>query len=205
MAKYSTDDFIVMEGSRIYYKQLDNRNYMSPIGFTFSIARFPKVSFFSNTASLPEISLGGAEQSNYLKALTHPGDRLEYGELPIQFLVDEDMLNYSLIHNWMTGLGFPETMQQFIDVTTDENGARDLKLQYSDATLGILNSNYNTIAQIKFWDIYPTSLSSLEFTATDTDINYLVANVTFSYMYYQILDKFGKPLTPDYVNQSLQR
>ena len=191
--------------ANIYYKQLDNRNYMSPIGFEFSIARFPKVSFFSNTASIPEISLGGAEQSNYLKQLMHPGDRVEYGELPIQFLVDEDMLNYTLIHNWMTGLGFPQSMQQFVEWTTDEQGQRDFKLQYSDATLKILNSNYNTISQIKFWDLYPTSLSTLEFTATDTDINYLTANVTFNYLYYQILDKDGQPLSPEFVNQSLQR
>ena len=191
--------------ANIYYKQLDNRNYMSPIGFEFSIARFPKVSFFSNTASIPEISLGGAEQSNYLKQLMHPGDRIEYGELPIQFLVDEDMLNYTLIHNWMTGLGFPQSMQQFVEWTTDEQGQRDFKLQYSDATLKILNSNYNTIAQIKFWDLYPTSLSTLEFTATDTDINYLTANVTFNYLYYQILDKDGQALSPEFVNQSLQR
>ena len=190
--------------ANIYYKQLDNRNYMSPIGFSFSIARFPKVSFFSNTASIPEISLGGASQSNYLKELMHPGDRVEYGELPIQFLVDEDMLNYTLIHNWMVGLGFPESMAQYREWVTNESGQRDEGLQYSDATLKILNSNYNTTAQINFWDLYPTSLSTLEFTATDTDINYLTANVTFSYLYYQILDKDGQPLTPDYVNQSLQ-
>lgn len=177
---------------------------MSPIGFDFSIARFPKVSFFSNSASIPEVSIGGAEQSNYLKSIMHPGDRVEYGDLPIQFLVDEDMLNYTLIHNWITGLGFPESMQQFVDWTTDETGQRDLKLQYSDATLKVLNSNYNTIAQVKFWDLYPTSLSTLEFTATDTDINYLTANVTFNYLYYQILDKDGNELSPDYVNQSLQ-
>lgn len=177
---------------------------MSPIGFDFSIARFPKVSFFSNSASIPEVSIGGAEQSNYLKSIMHPGDRVEYGDLPIQFLVDEDMLNYTLIHNWITGLGFPESMQQFVDWTTDETGQRDLKMQYSDATLKVLNSNYNTIAQVKFWDLYPTSLSTLEFTATDTDINYLTANVTFNYLYYQILDKDGNELSPDYVNQSLQ-
>jgi len=177
---------------------------MSPIGFSFSIARFPKVSFFSNSASIPSISLGGAEQSNYLKSIMHPGDRVEYGELPIDFLVDEDMLNYTLIHNWITGLGFPESTKQFVDVTTDEAGARDMRLQYSDATLKILNSNYNTTAQVKFWDLYPTSLSALDFTATDTDVNYFVASVTFNYLYMQILDKDNQALTPDYVNQALQ-
>ena len=173
---------------------------MSPLGFDFTIARFPKVSFFANTASLPQISLGGAEQANYLKQILHPGDRVEYGELPVQFLVDEDMLNYSLIHNWITGLGFPESMQQFLDITSDEQGDRNMELQYSDASLKILNSNYNVISQLKFWNIFPTSLSSLDFTATDTDVNFFTANVTFTFLYMQILDKDGNALTPDYVD-----
>jgi len=173
---------------------------MSPLGFDFTIARFPKVSFFANTASLPQISLGGAEQSNYLKQLMHPGDRVEYGELPVQFLIDEDMINYTLIHNWMTGLGSPESLRQFLVQTTDDSGDRDLELQYSDASLRILNSNYNTISQLKFWSIFPTSLSSLDFTSTDTDVNYFTANVTFQFLYMQILDKDGKALSPDYVN-----
>lgn len=189
----------------IYYKQLQNRNYMTPIGFEFSIARFPKVSFFSNKATLPEITLGGAEQSNYLKSIMHPGDRLQYGDLTVEFLVDEDLQNYTLIHNWMTGLGFPETTQQFKDLTTDQTGARDEKLQYSDGSLTILNSMYNTIARVKFWDLFPQSLTTLEFNATDTDINYFTASVTFNLLYYQIMDKNNKPLTPDYINQSIQR
>ena len=172
---------------------------MSPIGFTFNIARFPKISFFSNKTTLPGITLEGAEQSNYLKRLMHPGGRIEYSELTVEFLVDEDMINYTLLHNWMTGLGFPETTEQFLDITTNPTGERDLKLEYTDATLGILNSNYNRIVQIKFWDLFPTSLSPLEFTATDTDINYFTAQATFNYLYYQILDKDGNPLTPDYV------
>ena len=173
---------------------------MSPLGFDFSIARFPKVSFFANTASLPQISLGLANQPNYLKAFAQPGDRVEYGELPIQFLIDEDMLNYTLIHNWITGLGFPESCQQFVDITIGRDGGRDLSLQYSDASLSILNSNYNVISQIKFWEIFPTSLSSMDFTATDTDVNYFTANVTFAFTYMQILDKNGQPLSPDYVD-----
>ena len=185
----------------IYYRQLQNRNYMSPIGFLFSLARYPKVSFFSNVATIPAISLGGAEQANYLKQIMHPGDRVEFGELPIEFLVDEDMLNYTTISNWIYGLGFPESMEQFKEYTTNRDGQRDLKLQYSDATLAVLNSNYNEIALVKFWDLYPTSLSALEFNATENDINYFTATVTFNFLYMQILDKDGQPLTPDYVNK----
>ena len=45
----------------------------------------------------------------------------------LRFLVDENMVNYMAIHNWMTGLGFPETTQEFKDLTTEIDGVRDLK------------------------------------------------------------------------------
>ena len=182
--------------ANIFSKQISNRNYMSPLGFDFTIARFPKVAFFAQTATLPELTLGGAKQETYLKEILHPGDRLQYGQLTVNFLVDEDMINYSIIHNWMVGLGFPESTKQFLEWTTDKNGDRDYGLQYSDGSLKILDSNYNTISQIKYWDLFPTSLSALEFTVTDTDVNYLQATVSFNFLYLQILDKVGNPLTP---------
>ena len=190
--------FILFRVSDI--NQLQNRNYLSPVGFTFDIARFRKVTFFSQTATIPEISLGSPEQPSYLKSIMHPGDTLQYGDLPVQFLVDEDMINYTLIHNWMTGLGFPESCQQFLNLTTADDGDRNQLIQYSNATLSVLNSNYNVIANIKFWDLFPSSLSTVEFNASDTDINYVTANATFKYLYYQILDKDGNELSPKYNN-----
>ena len=50
----------------IYDKQIENRNYLSPTGFNFTIQKCPKVSFFSNSAQIPAIDLGVAEQPNYL-------------------------------------------------------------------------------------------------------------------------------------------
>lgn len=175
--------------------EIKNRNYLNPIGFRFTVARFPEIGYFSNRASIPVVSLGVADQPTYLKNIMLPGDKLEFGELPIQFIVDEEMINYALIYNWMNGLGFPESCRQFLDWTADDSGQEDLALQYSDATLAILDSNYNTVAQVKFWDIFPTSLSSLDFDATSTDVVYLTANVTFSFTYMQLLDKNGVPLT----------
>ena len=73
------------------------------------------------------------------------------------------------------------------------------------SSFGLCDHDYNPTVKIKFWDLYPTSLSSLDFTATDTDINYFQASATFNFLYMQILDKDGNALTPDYVNQPLQR
>ena len=106
--------------------------------------------------------------------------------MTIQFLVDENLENYRIVHEWMYGLGFPETAQQFIDVTTDKDNIRDMKEQFADGTLRILNSNFNEVAKVKFLDMFPVSLSSLDFDATQTDVNYFTAQATFKYTVYQL-------------------
>ena len=67
-----------------------------------------------------------------------------------------------------------------------------LDQQFSDASLHILNSNFRDVAIVKFKDLFPVSLSSLEFDASDTDINYFTADVTFKYTIYDILAPDGR-------------
>ena len=183
-----------MSNSGALSNQIGNRNFLAPVGFKFSLSKFPKVSFFSNTARIPDITLGTAIQSTYLKDIDIPGEKLTYGELNVRFLVDENLENYMKIHNWLTGLGFPESAQDFIVKTTNEDGIRDLKEQFSDGSLHILNSNFNDIAVVKFKDLFPVYLTSLEFDATESDVNYFTADVTFKYTVYNIVDPTGKLL-----------
>jgi hypothetical protein len=175
-------------------RQIQNRNFLSPVGFKFTLAKYPKINFFVNSARLPEITLGTAIQPSYLKDLDVPGDKLVYGDFNLRFLVDENMENYMTIHNWLTGLGFPETAQQYKDITTNDDGIRDPKEAFSDGTLRILNSNFRDIAFVKFKDLFPIALSSLEFESSDTDINYFTADVTFKYTVYNVLGTDGDPL-----------
>ena len=174
--------------------QIQNRNFLSPVGFKFTLAKYPKVSFFCNTARIPELNLGTAIQPSYLKDLDVPGEKISYGDFTLSFLVDENLENYMSIHNWITGLGFPETTQQFRDLTTNDDSIRDLKEQYSDGSLSILNSNYRTTANVKFKDLFPVSLTSLEFDATVSDIQYFTAEAVFKYTVYNIVDANGEPL-----------
>ena len=172
--------------------QIQNRNFLSPIGFKFTVSKTPKVNFFCNSARIPEIVLGTAVQPNYLKDIDVPGDKLQYGDFSLRFLVDEQLENYMAIHNWLTGLGFPQTAQEYKDLTADSDNQRDLNEAFSDGSLHILNSNYRNVAVVKFEGMFPTSLSSLEFEATDNDINYFTAEVNFKYTVYNILAPNGR-------------
>ena len=172
--------------SSAFAKQIDNRNFLSGIGFKFTLTKFPKVDFFSNSARIPELNLELTRQPSYLKNIDVPGERLTYGDLTLRFLVDENMENYISVYTWLKGLGFPETTKEYKDLTTDKDGQRDNKEAFCDGTLRILNSNYREVAKVKFTDLFPTSLTSLDFDATNTDIQYFTAEATFKYTIYNL-------------------
>ena len=169
-----------------FAKQIDNRNFLSGVGFKFNLTKFPKVDFFSNSARIPELNLELTQQASYLKNIDVPGERLTYGDLSLRFLVDENMENYISVYNWLKGLGFPESTKEFADLNKDGEGLRDPKQAICDGTLSILNSNYREVAKVKFKDLFPISLSSLEFDATNTDLQFFQAEATFKYTIYNL-------------------
>ncbi len=183
----------------IYSKQIKNRNYLSPTGFNFTLQRCPKVSFFSNTAQIPGIDLGVATQPSYLNDIPRPGDKMDFSDFTLRFLIDEDLKNYMQLQNWMRGLGFPESLSEIYRELAKEKEVYDGEMEgeqllFSDGTLQVLNSTSNPQFLVKFSGMFPTSLSTLDFDATPTDIEYFTAEATFKYTMYNITDLAGNPL-----------
>ena len=176
---------------------ISNRNFLSPTGFKFGLKRSPGVAFFCNQANIPSLDLGIAVQPSYLKDIDRPGDKITFGDLNLRFLVDEDLVNYMEIQNWIRGLGFPESLDQFQELK-DENilgpmGKANDDI-YSDGTLQILSSNLIPKFQVIFRDLFPSNLSTVTFDATDTDIDYFTADVSFKYTLYTLTDMENTPL-----------
>ena len=186
-------------------RQPTKLDYAEPTKFRFGVIKLPKVEYFCTAANIPGISLGQANQPTPLKDIPIPGDKLDYDNLNITFLVDENLENYREIHGWLTGLGFPKDHSQFRALqnagsdrypTTSNVGlnkelgqikkaVQDDGGLYSDATLFVLSSKNNANLEIRFRDIYPISLSGLDYNQQETDIQYLTANVTFAYKIYE--------------------
>ena len=180
--------------------QIENRNFLAPVGFKFNLQRSPSVAYFCNQANIPDISLGVAQQPNYLRDIPTPGDKMDFGDLSLRFLVDEDLKNYMEIQKWMRGLGFPESLQEFEEF--EKEGRNRLPRRYaqfgdqiySDGTLQILSSNLVAKFNVNFTELFPYSLSTLAFDATDTDIEYFTAEVSFKYTMYNLTDVSNNPL-----------
>jgi len=179
--------------------QIENRNFLSPTGFKFKLDRAPKVAFFCNQANIPDLNLGIAVQTSYLKDIDVPGDKINFEDLNVKFLVNENLENYLEIQNWIRGLGYPEKLSQFADLEnsgtlSNPNYVNRAQNIYSDGTLQILTSSSIPNFQISFKDLFPYSLGTLTFDATQTDIQYFTADVGFKYTIYNITDLSGNPL-----------
>jgi len=177
---------------------IGNRNFLSPVGFKFSLKRSPGVAYFCNEANIPDMTLGIAEQPTYLRDIPVPGDKIEFGDLNLRFLVDEDLTNYMEIQNWIRGLGYPQSISEYQDLEKKayiQQGFGKKRADiYSDGTLQILSNNLIPKFRVIFNDLFPYSLSTVTFDATDTDIEYFTAEVGFKYTIYTLTDLENNPL-----------
>lgn len=183
-------------------RQIENRNFLSSLKFRFTIQRAPKVAFFTNQVVIPAMNLGVAEQPTYLTDIPIPGEKIEFEDFNIRFLVDEDLTNYLEIQNWIRGIGFPESLKQIYDWQCTNEAFEspvnsDMNI-YSDGTLLVKTSNNNTNFQVVFRRMFPFYLSELQFDATNTDEKYFTANASFKYMMYNIRGKYGDYIPRDY-------
>ena len=182
-------------------RQPDKLDYASPTQFKFGIHQLPKVEFFTQSCNLPGISAGVAIQPTPFKDIPIMPEKLDYENLSITFIVDEFLENYLSLHRWLTGDGFPDSRQQFRahrDVTSNTPAGGDTpsvdlvgnatadRAMYSDANLILLSNKNNPIVEISFANVFPISISALEYTQGATDVEYLTASAEFAYQIYEI-------------------
>ena len=167
--------------------QPDNKNFLSPLGYRFFIKKTPNVNWFVQSVELPSIQLARIDIQNPFIRFPVGGDHITIGELQISFRVDEDMSNYNEINNWMRAIGFPDNFEQYKSIAPVSrngiSGGSEIGTGegiYSDASLIILTSAKNPNIEIKFFDLFPTGLSSLKFDTELTNINYLQATASFA-------------------------
>jgi len=153
--------------------------FVNPSGFKLLIdnMKYKNAQYFVQMAALPDVSTQGAPLAYKQRNVTTMPDKLEYAPLEVTFLVDEDMINYKEIHDWIVGL-VTQHDRKIGQTTYNDRKTRDITLQ-------ILTSHNNVAQEITFIDAYPINISSLPFTTATTDVEYLTAAVTFQYSYYK--------------------
>jgi len=164
---------------------ITNKNMLSPLGFQLNIQRLPTLNFFVQSVTLPGITATTLDQQTPLRLVPTPGDKIEYSELEVIFKIDEDMKNYIEVFEWIRSLGFPDENEQYkeLEDQADGSGAGI----YSDATLSIFSSAMNPNVRIQIADLFPTSLSPIEMSAINPDVEYVEATASFRFLRYSFV------------------
>ena len=148
----------------------DQYSALSPASFSLVIdaLKFKNVEYNVQTVSLPEISTGEAITEHAFSSLGVRPDKLRFSNLDITFLIDEDMVNYKEIYDWL---------HYCVTAEDNENTMRDMSLV-------IIDSKNNATKNVKFVNAHPISLSGIPFDATVSDRSPMAANVSFRIDYY---------------------
>ena len=193
-----------MTTTNSYSRQPTKIDYADPTKFKFNVIKLPKVEYFCTQVNLPGVSIAdNYTQPTPFRDIPMPGEKLQYDRLSLTFLVDENLENYQEIHGWLRGLGFPGGYAEFktlLDAGVDrfptsknsvlgdagrsKFAAPNQGGLFSDATLSILTSKNNAVVEVRFSDVFPISLSGLQYTQQANDTDYLTATVTFNYKLY---------------------
>jgi hypothetical protein len=168
-----------------YKEQPTNRNFLNPIGYLLKLEKFEGVDFFCQRANVPDVTMPTTEVVSPFRNLPIvPSGGVAFGDFSVSFIVDEDLKNYNSIHKWIRDNGNADQMQR----TTKESNI------YTNAQLHIVTSQYNPAFVVEFRNIFPVSLSGLQFDATITDVEYITAEITFKHQQFFIRDKNLQPL-----------
>jgi len=106
-----------------------------------------------------------------------PGDGLDYGTLDVTFIVDKNLTNYRSILSWLKRINSPDTQEQF-NYNKFSETMSNINLICTDAA-------QEPLAEWKFKDAFPIGLDGFTFDASMQDIEYITANVSFRFLYFE--------------------
>ena len=177
-------------------------DYSQQSQFKVFLPLFPTTEWFVVRANIPGVSLGQAVQTTPMIDMPIIGDKLTYDDFYVTFLVDEQLKNYTEMHDWLINCAAPETRSQFqgkarpdgipqrpqteiMDLILGNVKSSDRDL-YSNLDLFIMSSKNNPVVKIQMVEAFPISLTNIEYSHQESDVTYAECTATFAFSYFTI-------------------
>lgn len=166
------------------------QNFLQPSKFQLVFDRVANTVFYCTHVAIPGMTLTEAKRDTPFTDLYVPGDKIVFQPLQFTFIMDPNFSGWTDVNIWMTGLGFPETFDQYKNLAA--NAVRRPGMPpaigtappYSDATLYIYSNKNNPSMQFSFKDCYPIGLGDIEMDYGRSADEVVTASATFRYSYY---------------------
>ena len=192
-----TGDALSRQPTVFDYSQLNQFRLFLPI--------FPTTNWFVTRCNIPGVTMGQGVQATSLIDMPIVGDKLTYDDFYCTFLVDEQLKNYTEMHDWLVNIGFPSAHSEFnakarpdqfkrpqqtikniehqLTPSVYADTDRDL---YCNIDLFILSSKNNPVVKIQMIEAFPTSLTNIEYSSQESETSYAECTATFAYSYFTL-------------------
>jgi hypothetical protein len=169
-----------------------NQSIAQPTKYQLIFDRLPEVNFFCQSVVLPGANITPTYFATPFIDQNLPGDKLKYNDFSVSFIIDEDFKSWFSIYEWMVGLTFPESFEQYrnldqlakINYGNISATKKLAKPAYSDAILTLTTNKNNPNIRVKFYDVFPVSLSSVNFSYAESAEQVLTGEVSLSFSYF---------------------
>jgi hypothetical protein len=171
----------------------------SPLNHVMYFSRLPYLSFVLQDVTLPGITAEPVVVKSGGMTMHHNSSTLQYDQLNVRFLVDEEFTAHRELHAWLLGSSGGQDrsamVEKFIDEQTQyifpelEKSKTLGRLSSTEAGLTIVNAAKIPILRFLFHNVMITSLGSVEFSTTVIDPNVpLTSSATFKYDWYTLVE-----------------
>ena len=173
----------------------DNLSYLAPTQFELLVKKLPNTKYFATGVNIPAVSIGESIQPTRLGAnIKVPGDKIQFGEITITFIVDENMENWTELYNWMEGItGSTDTEKYRLLVGANKRDGQpydyseDGDQLYSDMVIVVTTAANNPNRYVRIQDAYPSSLGEITMdTTVSGGITYVTCTASFQFTSFTI-------------------
>jgi len=163
-----------------------NINYFQPTGFRVLIDRknYGNLEFFVQSINHPGATCPAVETPfSRIASVPMPGSSIEYSDLSMQVLLDEDMNSYTEVYDWL----LRTVNEDMITKRDNFSGKTSTTPNYADITIVALSSHNNASVKFKYVDALPTAVGDITFEAQNQSVEYVAFPVSFRFSYFEII------------------
>lgn len=163
---------------------LASTNFLQPTGFKVVVLRkrFTNLEFFAQSVQHPDVNVSPAVVQFRGTNANMPGDKLEYGTLTIDAIMDENMNVYKEMHTWLKSTVENKYKQPSLVKVDDQD------MSVYDISLMVLSSHNNTLNTIRYKSAFPISIGSVNLQSTADAVQYITVPITFAYTSFTITE-----------------
>lgn len=158
--------------------QITNTDFLNSNNSIVLIDKFKNIAFFTTDTTIPGVSMNHPSQPNQFANVKRAGDRLQFEPLVLGFKVNEDLSNWLEIYDWMKGVGFPESYQQYKDAVGPTEKEESL---FSDISITILSNYKKPILTLNYRSCVPNSLSGISMSQSTSNVDTVICQVAFDF------------------------